>query len=110
MLLLINYYKKYMKNKRLVATENILKWTNQYKEDTDIYLCFLNECTEQSDIHIRTSTLYNSFKKWFTEKNPKTIVPSNKAFIINIKRYKTIEKIRDGNSVANGIKKLKIVN
>ena len=47
MLLLIEYYKKYSKTHELKTTDNILKWTDQYKEDIDIYLQFLNECTEE---------------------------------------------------------------
>src|SRR5271170_6043970 len=35
MLLLITYYKKYIENKKIAITENVLKWTNQYKEQTD---------------------------------------------------------------------------
>jgi len=41
MLLLIEYYKKYMENKKIIVTDNVLKWTNQYKEETDLYLMFL---------------------------------------------------------------------
>ena len=48
MLLLIEYYKKYTITHELKSTNNILKWTDQYKEDTDLYLQFLNECTEEN--------------------------------------------------------------
>ena len=72
MLLLIEYYKKYIKNKKIIVTDNILKWTNQYKEETDIYLNFLNECTKEAKTHIRTSKLYEAFKNWLVDNNPKT--------------------------------------
>lgn len=109
MLLLIGHYKKYMKNKEIIVTDNILTWTNQYKEATDIYLTFLNECTEESVTHIRTSVLYDGFKTWFITNNPKTRIPSNREFMTNIKKHKTVERIRDNDSVINGIKKLKII-
>lgn len=102
MLLLIEYYNKYMETKKIVITENILKWTNQYKEDTDLYLTFLNECTYEANTHIRTSLLYEAFKKWFIVNNPRTHIPSNREFTINIKKYKIVEKIRDCGSSING--------
>ena len=108
MLLLIKYYKKYMQEKKIIITQNILKWTNQYKEDTDIYLNFLNECTKKSENHIRTSILYDAFKDWFVNNNPKTHIPSNKEFMINIKRHFNVTKIKDNGSVVNGIKNLKL--
>ena len=41
-LLLIDYYKKYEDDENLMKpTANILNWTNQYKENTDIFLAFL---------------------------------------------------------------------
>jgi hypothetical protein len=52
-----------METKEIQVTENILKWTNQYKEDTDIYLNFLTECTELAETHISKSTIYEAFKK-----------------------------------------------
>ena len=53
------------KQKKLIPTANILEWTNKYKEDTDIYLQFINENTEESETHIHTTILYEQFKKWF---------------------------------------------
>jgi P4 family phage/plasmid primase-like protien len=91
MLLLIEYYKKYTKTHELKATNEILKWTNKYEEDTDLYLQFLNECTEENkDGHIHCSVLYESFKDWFKTNNPNTKIPSNKEFINNLKKYKDI--------------------
>lgn len=104
MLILIEYFKKYMKEKKLIVTQNILKWTNKYKEDTDVYLLFINECTKKADIHIRTSILYEAFKNWFSTNNPGIKMPSNKEFIRNIKKYKEVVRIRDRDSGVNGIK------
>ena len=109
MLLLIEYYKKYTETKKLMPTENILKWTNQYKENTDLYLSFLNECTEHNDDgHIHCSTLYEYFKYWFKLNNPNTKIPSNKEFITNLKKYKEILRVRVDEKILIGIKNLKI--
>ena len=89
-LLLIEYYKKYTYDTKLIPTANILLWTNQYKENTDIYLHFLNECTDKSETHIKTSEIYDCFKTWFKINNPNTKIPSNREFAVNIKKYKTI--------------------
>lgn len=80
------------------------------EEEEDIYATFCNNCTTKSNKHIRTSALYEGFKIWFCENNPETKIPSNREFTMNIKNHLTIEKIRDANSVTNGIKKLGLVN
>jgi phage/plasmid-associated DNA primase len=108
MLLLIEYYKKYTNSKELKPTKEILTWTNQYKENTDIYLQFLNECTEESETHIHTAILYESFKEWFKINNPGTKLPSNKNFTTNLKKYKKIEAVRVDTKSSCGIKNLKI--
>jgi P4 family phage/plasmid primase-like protien len=110
MLLLIEYYKKYMQTKKLIPTENILKWTNQYKEDTDIYLQFLNECTEYSETHIHNITLYEHFKGWYKVNNPNTKIPNNKVFSSSIKKYKIVECVKIDGKTSTGIKNLQIVN
>ena len=108
-LLLIEYYKKYTKTHELKSTENILKWTNQYKEETDMYLQFLNECTEDSDTHVHMQTLYDKYKDWFKNNNPNAKIPSNKEFTLNIKKYKEIKKhTRVNNRVSSGIFNLKL--
>jgi len=105
MLLLIEYYKNYILTKELKPTENILTWTNKYKEDTDIYLQFLNDNTQISEHHIHTSTLYESFKLWFKINNPVTKIPDYKTFLRSIRKYKKIdEKVRVNEKVASGIK------
>jgi P4 family phage/plasmid primase-like protien len=108
MLLLIEYYKNYSQTKELKPTENILKWTAQYKEDTDIYLNFLNENTEVSEIHIKTTELYENFKGWFKINNPNTKIPSNREFISSIKKHKIIEHVKINGTSSYGIKNLKL--
>jgi phage/plasmid-associated DNA primase len=109
MLLLIDYYKKYSQTHELKPTENILKWTNQYKEDTDMYLQFLNECTEENkDGHIHCSTLYTEFKEWFKINNPNSKIPSNKEFINNIKKHKEVIKVKVEGLTQLGIRNIKL--
>ena len=109
-LLLIDYYKKYKINHELKPTDNILKWTNQYKEDTDMYLQFINEYTEKSTTHISTGTLYDGFKLIFKNNNPNTKIPSNREFIKNIKKYVNIESVKIEGKSYNGIKHLKLID
>jgi P4 family phage/plasmid primase-like protien len=107
-LLLIEYYKKYSENKELNPTENIFKWTNQYKENTDIYLQFINENTEESHTHISTTTLYEGFKVVYKNENPNSKIPSNREFIKNIKKYITIESVKIDGKAYNGTKHIKL--
>jgi P4 family phage/plasmid primase-like protien len=110
MLLLIEHYKKYTKTHELKATNNILKWTEQYKENTDLYLQFLNENTEENpEGHIHCSTLYETFKYWFKNNNPNTKIPSNKEFVNNLKKYKDLVKVRVENETRLGIKNIKLI-
>lgn len=115
-LLLLDYYKKYEKNKDLIKpTEKILKWANQYKKHTDVYLEFLNECTEctkESDmIRIKSIDLYKVFKIWCEKNNLGRYIPCGITFSMGIKNHKRIESIKfpDG-QVTSGIKNLKINN
>ncbi len=109
MLLLIEYYKKYCDSKKLIITNNILKWTNQYKESTDLYLQFLNECTEESATHTKTTDAYEHFKIWFKFNNPHTKIPSNREFLANIKKHKIVDNVRIDKSIFYGIKNLKLI-
>jgi P4 family phage/plasmid primase-like protien len=110
MLLLLEYYKKYNETKILKATKDISKWTDQYKENTDIYLQFLNENTEESDTHIHCSTLYETFKIWFKNNNPYTKIPSNKEFVNNLRKHKDIKKVVINEKVLLGIKNLNLID
>jgi len=108
-LLLIEYYKKYTESHELKPTEEILKWTNLYKKNTDMYLQFLDEYVEETDDEkdkIHCSVLYSYFKSWYKNNNPNTKVPNNKEFMVNIRRYKNIkESLRIGNKVQGGFDK-----
>jgi hypothetical protein len=109
MLLLIEYYKKYKETRELKVTKDILKWTDQYKEDTDLYLQFLNENTEDNEEgHIHCVVLYDVFKTWFKNNNPNTKMPSNKEFVSNLRKHKTVKDVRIENKIKLGIPDLKI--
>ena len=111
MLLLISYYAAYSKKKELITTANILKWTNIYKESTDLYLSYLNEQTEKSESHIHTAYLYADFKIWFKANNPNEKIPNNREFINGIKKYHTIEKsLRINKKISCGIKNIKLLD
>ena len=92
----------------MVPTKNVSMWTNQYKEESDIYLCFLNECTENSDTHIKSVDLYKHFKDWFITNNPNQKIPTSRYFIKNLKMHKSIEAIKFNGRTTTGIKNLKI--
>jgi P4 family phage/plasmid primase-like protien len=114
MLLLIEYYKKYSVSKTIQITDNILKWTNQYKANTDIYLEFLSanivEDTDK-DSRLHCSTMYNKFKIWFKDNNPGVAnIPSNKAFCNNLRKHKIVKDIRIGNKSQIGIENVKFKN
>ena len=108
-LLLIEYYKKYLETRELKPTNNILKWTNNYREETDLYLQFLNENTKEvNNENTHCGTLYEYFKSWFKNNNPNTKIPSNKEFINNIKKYKDIDRVYVDNVQKLGIKNLQL--
>jgi P4 family phage/plasmid primase-like protien len=110
-LLLIDYYKKYSKTHELKTTDNILKWTNQYKENTDMYLLFLNENTEEKEgENIHCVTLYGEFKVWFLNNNPNTRIPSNREFVNNLRKHKDIKDIKIDGIPKLGIKNLTLKN
>lgn len=109
-LLLISYYKKYKETNKLEATEKILKWTNKYKEETDIYLSYLNERTIESDKNIHCIDLYFDFKNWFSERNPGVKKPTNKEFINGIKKYKKIIKVNINYKSQLGIKNISMIS
>jgi hypothetical protein len=114
MLLLLDYYKKYKETHELKPTENILKWTNQYKENTDLYLQFLNEYVEETtneNDKIHCVDLYFNFKEWFKSNNPNAKIPSDREFVRNLRKYKHVdESVRIGDKVKRGIKKNKLID
>jgi P4 family phage/plasmid primase-like protien len=91
MILLLEYWKNY-KEKGLKVPKSVLYTTQEYQENSDIYLKYLKERTEPAETNIHTSTLYSDFVQWYKENNPSSSVPNNKIFIFGIGRYKVIEK------------------
>ncbi len=108
MLLLIHYYKNYAKTKTLVPTKNILEWTNAYREEVDIYVSYTNDNTMESTKNIHTCTLYNDFVKWHKVNFINALVPSNREFVSNMRRLKTVKKIRIDDKILPGIENMSL--
>ena len=109
MLLLIEYYKKYIEQ-GLKVTKAIKDYTKKYQKENDIYYEYLDERTVESDKNIHTKELYKDFYEWHTKRYEEK-VPTNRAFIKGIRKYKNVEdkvKIIGGYSTT-GIKKLELI-
>lgn len=109
MYLIIQYYYKY-KEHGLNPTRDILKWTNMYKEKSDLFLTFLNECTFQvSKGGVHCTELYDVFKNWYRKNSPGEKVPNKSDFITNVTTHKEYEKsISINGKVSTGFKKINI--
>jgi phage/plasmid-associated DNA primase len=77
----------------LLPTINVSKWTNLYKDKTDIYFDFLSESIRKSTKHIFISDLYDAFKMWFSNYYPNTKIPNKISFSSGIKVHYTIEHV-----------------
>ena len=108
MLLLINHYKIYLQNGILTVPPNVLKWTNTYKANVDIFLSYINERTEESKTHIHMNELYKDFTIWFRTQNPQEKIPAQRIFTQNIGRHKDICNIKINEKSNSGIRYLKI--
>lgn len=109
MLLLLEYYKKFITNS-IKAPKNVLEWTNTYKEEVDMYFNFLNECTEESEIHISNFQLYESFKIWFKNKFNNEKMPNNRGFLTGIRKHKNVERsIWADGKTTTGVKNLQLI-
>jgi len=98
-----------MKTRIMNVTENILMWTNQYKENDDIYYQFLEQCTEASDTHVKSTVIYQAFVKWFIMNNPQTKAPSSKHFNGNMRRLnRTLESIKFDGKATTGYKNIRL--
>lgn len=107
-LLLLEYYKKFNIEK-LNPPQNVLEWTNTYKEEVDKYYIFLEECTEQSEEHISNVKLYDRFKQWFRDRYPGEKLPNNREFIAGLRKYKNVEKgVKINGKSTPGVKHLKL--
>jgi prophage antirepressor-like protein len=100
-----NKTKDKKKSRAEVKAEIAKEKKNQEKR---IILRFIEECTEKSNTHIKTTDLYEKFKNWFKINNPNTKVPSNREFISNIKKHKTVEYVKINKSTFYGIKNIGI--
>ena len=65
---------------------------------------------ENNNRNVHCSELYNIFKLWFRNNNPNTKTPSNKEFINNLRKHKTISKVSVDNKSQLGIKNLKFLD
>ena len=110
MLILIEYYDKFIEN-GLKPTPNILKWTNQYKTDNDLYLTYINENIEiykdkegMKRYRIFYDNLYDDFKSWHNENNPGKTPPNSGEFKKGMSRHVEIKKcVRIENKLRSGV-------
>jgi len=110
MILLLEYYRKY-KEEGLRPTNKVLRYTQNVREETDIYKQYLDERTEENNTHINIAELYADFKNWLRENHPKMRnIPSNKLFAKELRRYKTVEKVKINGKVVRGVKNIDIVD
>jgi hypothetical protein len=77
-------------------------------KNLNFYQQFLNEYTKESDKHIKTKDLYETFCDWLINKYDIKI-PSNKEFIKNIKLYKKVCQVKIAGYSCYGIKNLEII-
>jgi hypothetical protein len=85
-------------------------WTNKYKENTDMYLNYINENTEEGKKNISIAALYEDFKTWFGTNNPGIVKPSNRDFKLGIEKHKTFKKVKYLGKCVVGIKNLKLTD
>ncbi len=94
---------------KLVATKEILKWTKKYEAETDCYLSFLQESTEESEGEkIKTTLLWNVFKIWWRQ-NMNTTMPGRNNALKGIQKHIEFKQIRFGSSITTGIVNRKII-
>lgn len=86
MLLLIKYYNKYNKYNIIHSSANILRLTNQYIKEANIYLNYRNEKTRAYCELTEITELYKNFKQWILINYPEYAMPTKKEFKENIKK------------------------
>lgn len=96
----------------LKPTKNILKFTQEYKEDQDIFAKYLKERVENSSKNIHIIVLYKDFIKWFESNNTKKCTISKQAFTDGLKLHikKLIKRVKvDGEPLLGVVgKKLRV--
>ncbi len=110
MLLLIEYYKLYIKE-GLLPEQTVLKFTNEIKDEQNIYKQYMIERTIKADTHIHTSVLYGDFIKWTMQNNPdEKNIASNKLFVKELRNigYNVEKGIRVEKLTTIGIKNLQL--
>lgn len=113
-LLLIDYYKLYCKH-GLIPTDNIMKLTNKYKIENDIFLEYTKACFKESDNHVGISVVYNHFNRWCFDNYPRGKKYGNKEIRSGIKKYYKIwpsvaVKIDDQDKTVVGIKNIELLD
>jgi P4 family phage/plasmid primase-like protien len=109
MLLLIEHHKKYHSAKKLVPTENILRWGRKYANEVDVYVRFLNEKTEECWTHMKTSALYECFGEWHGKNYPHAHQPNIRAFIANIKTHRIVDHVKVNKETCYGVKHIRLI-
>ena len=108
MLLLLEFYKKYQTEGKLEATDEILKWTKKYESETDVYMRFLDEATDEiPGEKTGIDDIYKAFKKWFGDNNS-GMCPGKRSMANGLRKYKEIGKMTINKKWITGIDGLKI--
>ena len=108
MVLLIEYYKKYQEEGKLVATKEILKWTKKYEAETDVYMRFLEECTEEKEGEkVCIDDIFKSFKNWFSDNNA-GMCPGKRSMMAGLRKYKEITRTTINKKWQRGIDGVKL--
>jgi hypothetical protein len=74
----------------VITNNSLSSSSNETASNNDIYLKFVNECTESSETHISTTDLYACFCKFFKKYNESTKTPSNVILYKNMRRLNII--------------------
>ena len=96
-----------------LSKDQILELLSDDKPDEkdDEKLDLKEEDTEDDkEEHLHCSALYETFKYWFKYNNPNIKIPSNKEFVTNLRKYKTVERVYVGSVQQLGVKKMRITS
>ncbi len=102
-LLLNKYYPDYRKN-GLEEPSKVTQYTDQYKQDQDVYSAYLNEnieITGKNRDKLPVQTIYESFKTYIKNSGTGCTAPSRKEFEEYVK---TLDKINVINGTILGVK------
>ncbi|MEX0596049.1 MAG: hypothetical protein WD512_06065, partial [Candidatus Paceibacterota bacterium] len=107
--LLIKYYCIYMEE-GLSITPNMSTRTGEYHIESDLYLQYLNERTENADTSIHTCILYDDFRIWYLHMHPGKPIPSQMIFSRGVKTHRIIKKnVWDGFQNKQGVEGIKLL-